>query len=55
MRFDAEAEARLMEAVRDIAGDEILPRFRALDAADIATKSSADDLVTPGGATVPDR
>ena len=46
MRFDAGAEARLMEAVRDIAGDEILPRFRALDAADIATKTSADDLVT---------
>ena len=46
MRFDTEAEARLMEAVRDIAGDEILPRFRALDAVDSATKASADDLVT---------
>ncbi|MXQ08640.1 inositol monophosphatase [Alphaproteobacteria bacterium GH1-50] len=44
--FDAEAEARLMAATRDIAAEEILPRFRALDAGEIDTKSAPDDLVT---------
>ncbi|MEM9972287.1 MAG: inositol monophosphatase family protein, partial [Pseudomonadota bacterium] len=46
MPLDADAEARLIEAVRQIAREEILPRFRALRPADIATKSRDDDLVT---------
>ncbi|MFD1881686.1 inositol monophosphatase family protein [Paracoccus pacificus] len=42
---DAERSA-LIEAVRRAARDHVLPRFRALSPADIATKSAADDLVT---------
>ncbi len=43
----SEAEgADLIRIVRDVAKAEILPRFRSLDAADIASKSAADDLVT---------
>ncbi len=42
---EAEADA-LIQIVRDVARSEILPRFRSLDAADIASKSAADDLIT---------
>ena len=42
---DAEMMA-LIAAVRAVSGRVILPRFRNLDAAEIAAKSSADDLVT---------
>ncbi|HSG35751.1 MAG TPA: inositol monophosphatase family protein, partial [Sphingomonadaceae bacterium] len=44
--FDEQAEARLIAATRDIAAEVILPRFRALDAGEIDTKSAPDDLVT---------
>ena len=44
--FDSTAEARLMAAVRDMAAEVILPRFRALDPGDIDSKETADDLVT---------
>ncbi|MGI9388620.1 MAG: inositol monophosphatase family protein, partial [Boseongicola sp.] len=40
------AEAALIDAVREVASQEILPRFRSLDPKDIATKSRKDDLVT---------
>ncbi len=46
MIFPAEAEAKLIAAVRQIAAEEILPRFRFLGEGDIATKSRMDDLVT---------
>lgn len=46
MTFSADAEARLIEAVRRVARDEILPRFRALDPSEVETKSRIDDLVT---------
>ena len=46
MSLSAEVEVKLIAAVRQIAAEEILPRFRALDPADIATKSRHDDLVT---------
>lgn len=36
----------LIRAVRDAARDRIMPRFRALEAADISTKSGPADLVT---------
>ncbi|MBA4489372.1 inositol monophosphatase [Paracoccus sp. S1E-3] len=42
---DAERSA-LIEAVRTAARDHVLPRFRALSPADIASKAAADDLVT---------
>ncbi|MEM9755941.1 MAG: inositol monophosphatase [Pseudomonadota bacterium] len=38
--------AALIEAVRDTARVEILPRFRNLDAAEVMTKGRSDDLVT---------
>lgn len=44
--FDEQAEALLMEAVAHVAAEAILPRFRALDAADINSKDFGDDLVT---------
>ncbi|MBT8414949.1 MAG: inositol monophosphatase [Boseongicola sp.] len=46
MIFSPEAEANLIAAVRQIAAEEILPRFRSLKEGDIATKSRMDDLVT---------
>ena len=46
MTLSLAAEAALIDAVREIAAEEILPRFRALDPGDIATKSRPDDLVT---------
>ncbi|SMX24590.1 Inositol-1-monophosphatase [Boseongicola aestuarii] len=39
-------ESKLITAVRQIAAEEILPRFRSLNEGDIATKSRMDDLVT---------
>ncbi|NDV01405.1 inositol monophosphatase family protein [Pseudoroseicyclus tamaricis] len=42
----AAQKALLLQAVRDAARDEILPRFRALEASDISTKSGPSDLVT---------
>ena len=38
--------AELIKAVQEVSRRIILPRFRNLDAADIASKSAADDLVT---------
>ena len=35
-----------MAAVKTIAAEEIMPRFRRLDPADVASKSQPDDLVT---------
>ena len=46
MPLDRAAETALIAAVRETARTEILPRFRALSTADIATKSRQDDLVT---------
>lgn len=46
MRFDDRAEAALIAATKQIAEEEILPRFRALDGGDIDSKRDADDLVT---------
>ena len=46
MIFPHGAEAQLIAAVRQIAAEEILTRFRTLNKADIATKSRIDDLVT---------
>ena len=46
MPLEPGAEAALIDAVREAARTEILPRFRALTAADIASKSRQDDLVT---------
>ena len=45
MVTDAEM-SELIQAVQKVSRDTILPRFRNLDAADIASKSAADDLVT---------
>ena len=39
-------EDQLIESVRGIAATEIMPRFRALPAADVRSKSAPDDLVT---------
>ncbi|WP_238364256.1 inositol monophosphatase family protein [Mesobacterium pallidum] len=39
-------QSLIVEAVRAVAREEILPRFRNLSADDIAVKSRADDLVT---------
>ncbi len=44
--LDASEETAIIEAVRAVARTEILPRFKALDAREIDTKSAADDLVT---------
>ena len=46
MRLSEATEKALVACVRDIAAQEILPRFGALDPTDIAAKSRADDLVT---------
>ncbi len=46
MTLDAATETKLIDAVRMVAAEEILPRFRALDPSDIAMKSRHDDLVT---------
>ncbi|MEK6215745.1 MAG: inositol monophosphatase [Boseongicola sp.] len=46
MNISSAAEAELINAVREVAAEEILPRFRALDPGDISTKSRLDDLVT---------
>lgn len=46
MTFDVAAEAALIASLRQISREEILPRFRALDPSEIATKTRADDLVT---------
>ena len=44
--LDAAAETKLLAAVRAAARSQILPRYRALSAGDIHTKSRHDDLVT---------
>lgn len=44
--IDSTTEHALVEAVRRVAGAEIMPRFRALEPGDIDTKSGPDDLVT---------
>lgn len=46
MSMDQKVEAALMEATRQIAREEILPRFRNLADDQIEAKSRADDLVT---------
>ncbi len=46
MTLSSAAESALIAAVRQIAAEEILPRFRTLEPGDIATKSRPDDLVT---------
>ncbi len=46
MPLHADQEAALIEAVRRVARAEILPRFRALSAGEIDTKSGPEDLVT---------
>ncbi len=46
MTFDAAAETGLIEAVREIARAEIMPRFRSLLPGEIEAKTRADDLVT---------
>ncbi len=46
MTLSLAAEAALIDAVREVAAKEILPRFRSLEPGDIATKSRPDDLVT---------
>ncbi len=46
MTLSSSVEAALIDAVREVAAEEILPRFRSLDPGDIATKSRQDDLVT---------
>lgn len=46
MSISSAAEAALIDAVREVAAEEILPRFRSLEPGDIATKSRLDDLVT---------
>ncbi|NNL17389.1 MAG: inositol monophosphatase [Boseongicola sp.] len=46
MIFSQGVEAKLIAAVRQVASEEILPRFKSLGEGDIATKSRADDLVT---------
>ena len=44
--IDAGTEAHLIQIVRRAAKAEILPRFRALNDADISTKTGPEDLVT---------
>jgi len=44
--IDTEMEGRLIQLVRTVAKAEILPRFRRLGAADVATKTGPEDLVT---------
>lgn len=46
MIFAEGVEAKLIAAVRRVAAEEILPRFRFLGVGDIASKSRKDDLVT---------
>jgi fructose-1,6-bisphosphatase/inositol monophosphatase family enzyme len=46
MPITEEQSQALIEAVREVAAEEIVPRFRALDAADVDEKSTFDDLVT---------
>jgi len=46
MTLTSSTYERLIEAVREAAREVILPRFRNLDTAEIATKSGPDDLVT---------
>lgn len=46
MNLSADVESRLIEAVRDIAREEILSRFRRLDPSLATAKSRPDDLVT---------
>ncbi|WP_147127318.1 inositol monophosphatase family protein [Shimia ponticola] len=46
MPIPAETRALIIEAVRSAAKTEIRPRFRSLNAADVAQKSARDDLVT---------
>lgn len=43
---DAQDRAELIRIVREAARAEILPRFRRLDAGDVAEKTSSQDLVT---------
>lgn len=45
-RLDASTIGALIEAVRDAARLEVMPRFRHLAATDIQTKQGPDDLVT---------
>ena len=46
MRFSEDDAARLLAAVRRVAAEEILPRFRSLEDHQIAEKSHRFDLVT---------
>ena len=46
MIFPNGVEADLIASLRQVAAEEILPRFRSLREGDIATKSRMDDLVT---------
>lgn len=46
MSLSPAVESQLIEAVRTIAREEILSRFRSIDATGIAIKSRQDDLVT---------
>ncbi|MEO0677109.1 MAG: inositol monophosphatase [Pseudomonadota bacterium] len=46
MTFDDASKTALIEAVRAATRAEIVPRFRRLGAADLKTKSSAQDIVT---------
>ena len=44
--LDRKATDALVEAVRRVSREEILPRFRALDGDEVRTKDHRDDLVT---------
>ena len=46
MKFDETVEAALIKATRQIAREEILPRFRNLSDDQVESKSRVDDLVT---------
>ncbi|RQP18959.1 MAG: hypothetical protein EAS49_07760, partial [Brucella intermedia] len=46
MRFDEGQMDWLADLLADAAREEIMPRFRRLDAGDIKQKTSAADLVT---------
>lgn len=46
MNFGTREAEQLIEAVRQVAAEEILPRFRRLDDGEIEAKTRADDLVT---------
>ncbi|MEM6825417.1 MAG: inositol monophosphatase [Pseudomonadota bacterium] len=46
MRISDQIQTELVNAVRAAAQEEVVPRFRALSPAEVATKSSATDLVT---------